>query len=110
MTHRHPVTGLLIEDGRGSLPERQQLINHCNAIEQSDGQEAADTMRRELDLPIPSEVAAQAAAAEQARVEREEKAAAALDHVEKLHAQVSALEGRVGAIEKAAAPAPKLQS
>lgn len=93
----HPVTGMLIEDGRGCLPEKEQLTLHCHAIEQRDGEDAADAARRKLNLPVPREIAATAAQAEVDRIEREKIAVAAMADIKALIARVEALEKIVAA-------------
>lgn len=62
---KHPVTGMEIEDGHGALPESQQVVQHLHYIEQTQGEEKADEMRKELGLPPVKEEreAASAAAA-----------------------------------------------
>lgn len=44
----HPVTGLPLESGIGSLPEKEQGYSQCDVMEQTQGKEAADAMRQKI--------------------------------------------------------------
>lgn len=45
----HPVTGMALETGIGSLPEKQQAYLHLNVIHHHHGKDAADEMRGKVD-------------------------------------------------------------
>jgi hypothetical protein len=45
----HPITGMPIEQGSGALPDDEQALLHCDAIEKAHGRELADAMRWKLD-------------------------------------------------------------
>ncbi len=45
---RHPVTGMVLEDGIGAGPHDRQAAAHCALIEQRHGKVAADAMRKRL--------------------------------------------------------------
>ncbi len=45
---RHPITGMILEQGVGALPVSVQAQHHCRQIEAEQGKDAADAMRRKL--------------------------------------------------------------
>lgn len=97
----HPVTGMIIETGRGALPERQQTAIHCQMIEAAGDKERADEMRRKIGLPVAADVAAAQQKAEADRLAREQAIAALVPAVEKLQETVADLVARFDKLEGA---------
>ena len=53
----HPVTLMPIEQGRGALPEHQQIVNHLVVIEREQGLKVADAMRKKLGIKTVADLA-----------------------------------------------------
>lgn len=81
----HPITLMPLEQGSGALPHDQQAMLHLQTIEETDGKEAADAMRRKLGVPTAEEIAEKAKAEAEAKALQDKrimKALALLDQVE----------------------------
>jgi hypothetical protein len=79
---RNLHTGMVLEEGVGSLPEKEQTEMHCRVIEAAEGREVADAIRRKLGLRIPHEIEAEQARQQRTHEERLQRAYAALEKEE----------------------------